>query len=210
METLSWNRKSTNMRVIIMRKIIISFILVLGVYQLYAQNANPIILISSSKGDIVVELYPQQAPVTVRNFLKYVDRDLFSPATFYRVVTIENQPDNNIKIEVIQGGLWYTDTLSMLESISHETTRTTGLKHEHGTISMARNEPGSATSEFFICVRDQPSLDYGGLRNPDEQGFSAFGKVIQGMDIVKLIHQSPNKNQMLTPFIEIQSIKRVD
>ena len=193
-----------------MRRTILSLVLVFGMFHLTAQNPNPVIFISSTKGDIVVELYPEQAPVTVENFLKYVDSDLFNPATFYRVVTMENQPENKVKIEVIQGGLWYTDTLLMFESIPHETNGVTGLKHEHGTLSMARNEPGSATSEFFICINDQPSLDYGGSRNPDEQGFSAFGKVIKGMDIVKLIHQSPNENQMLTPLIEIISIKRLD
>ena len=193
-----------------MRRTILSLVLAFGIFHLTAQNPNPVILISSTKGDIVVELYPEQAPVTVENFLKYVDSDLFNPATFYRVVTMENQPENKVKIEVIQGGLWYTDTLLMFESIPHETNGVTGLKHEHGTLSMARNEPGSATSEFFICINDQPSLDYGGSRNPDEQGFSAFGKVIKGMDIVKLIHQSPNENQMLTPLIEIISIKRLD
>ncbi len=193
-----------------MRKTILSITMVLAMYHLSAQNPNPIVVISSTKGDIVVELYPEKAPVTVENFLKYVDMDLFSPATFYRVVTMKNQPQNKVKIEVVQGGLWYTDTLLMLESITHETTEVTGIKHEHGTFSMARNEPGSATSEFFICVNDQPSLDHGGLRNPDEQGFSAFGKVIRGMDIVEIIHQSPNMNQMLAPPIEIKSIKRLD
>ena len=193
-----------------MRKTILSITMVLAMYHLSAQNPNPIVVISSTKGDIVVELYPEKAPVTVENFLKYVDMDLFSPATFYRVVTMKNQPQNKVKIEVVQGGLWYTDTLLMLESITHETTEVTGIKHEHGTFSMARNEPGSATSEFFICVNDQPSLDHEGLRNPDEQGFSAFGKVIRGMDIVEMIHQSPNMNQMLTPPIEIKSIKRLD
>ena len=158
----------------------------------------------------MVELYPEKAPITVGNFLKYVDRDLFRSASFYRTVTMENQPDNKIKIEVIQGGLWYTDTLKMLENISHETTEVTGIRHEDGTISMARNEPGSAGSEFFICVNDQPSLDYGGLRNPDGQGFAAFGKVVKGMDIIKLIHQSPNEKQALTPPIKIISISRVD
>ena len=193
-----------------MRKTILSLTIVLAMCHLSAQNPNPIVVISSTKGDIVVELYPEKAPVTVENFLKYVDMDLFSPATFYRVVTMKNQPQNKVKIEVVQGGLWYTDTLLMLESITHETTEVTGIKHEHGTFSMARNEPGSATSEFFICVNDQPSLDHEGLRNPDEQGFSAFGKVIRGMDIVEMIHQSPNMNQMLTPPIEIKSIKRLD
>jgi serine protease len=127
------------------------------------------------------------------------DRGARDSVTNTVAVTMENQPQNKVKIEVIQGGLWYTDTLLMLESIPHETTEVSGIKHEHGTFSMARNEPGTATSEFFICVNDQPSLDHGGLRNPDEQGFSAFGKVIKGMDIVILIHQSPNEIQMLTP-----------
>ncbi|MFC2112919.1 peptidylprolyl isomerase [Bacteroidota bacterium] len=188
-----------------------SFILiVVAVTCLHCESQNPQVLISTTLGDIVVELYPEMAPITVENFLKYVDRDLFRSASFYRTVTMENQPDNKIKIEVIQGGLWYTDTLSILENISHETTEVTGIRHEDGTISMARNEPGSAGSEFFICVNDQPSLDYGGLRNPDGQGFAAFGKVVKGMDIVKLIHQSPNKKQALIPPIEIISISRVD
>jgi peptidyl-prolyl cis-trans isomerase A (cyclophilin A) len=71
---------------------------------------------------------------------------------------------------------------------------------------MARGTPGSATSEFFICIGDQPELDYNGRRNPDKQGFAAFGKVIKGMKVVHKIHQSPYKNQFLDPEVKILDI----
>ena len=93
--------------------------------------------------------------------------------------------------------------------IIHETTKETGVLHTDGTISYARNEPGTATLEFFICIGDQPELDYGGRRNPDRQGFAAFGRVIKGMDVVQKIHEQPAEGQMLNPKIEIFNIERV-
>ena len=125
---------------------------------------------------------------------------------FYRVVTQSNQPQNDIKIEVIQGGLITEE--KMYEPIAHETTEETGIPHKDGVISMARNEPGTATSEFFICVGDQPELDFGGKRNPDGQGFAAFGKVIEGMEVVRKIQQQPETDQMLTHQVLIKSISR--
>ena len=92
----------------------------------------------------------------------------------------------------------------MLPPIKHETTVLTGILHKDGVISMARNEPGTATSEFFICIGDQPSLDYGGKRNPDGQGFAAFGKV---MDVVRKIHKSATEGQWLKPRIRILNVK---
>ena len=71
---------------------------------------------------------------------------------------------------------------------------------------MARNEPGSASSEFFICIGDQPELDFGGKRNPDGQGFAAFGKVIRGIDIVRKIQNQPAKGQWLYPEIVINEV----
>ena len=115
-----------------------------------------------------------------------------------------NQPQNKIKIEVIQGGI--DDTTKMFPPIKHESTRVTGILHKDGVISMARNEPGSETSEFFICIGDQPSLDYGGMRNPDGQGFSAFGKVIKGMDVVRKIQKMHSVNQSLKPPVKIFDI----
>jgi peptidyl-prolyl cis-trans isomerase A (cyclophilin A) len=141
--------------------------------------------------------------------LKYIDDSLFKAATFYRVVTMGNQPDNDIKIEVIQGGLGYTEERKTLPPIEHETTDKTGILHRDGVISMARSKPGTASSEFFICVGDQPELDFKGKRNPDGQGFSAFGKVIAGMDVVKKIHLQPAEGQMLDPQIKILDIVRI-
>lgn len=138
-------------------------------------------------GVVRIEVYPEQAPVTVTNFLSYVDAGKYASASFYRVVRMDNQAQNNIKIEVIQGGLGM-EAAGRFPDIAHETTEATGLKHVDGAISMGRLAPGTASSEFFICIGDQPDLDYGGKRYPDGQGFAAFGKVISGMDIVRKIH----------------------
>ncbi len=164
---------------------------------------KPTVTIQTEMGNIVVELYPNQAPYTVYNFLKYVDENRYKDASFYRTVTMDNQPGDSIKIEVIQGGLYDENSPQALPPINHETTKKTGIKHLNGTLSMARNKPGTATSEFFICIGDQPALDYGGKRNPDGQGFAAFGRVIKGMDVVRKIHEAPSKGQMLTPRVKI-------
>lgn len=170
---------------------------------------NPHVLIKTELGDITVEIYEKEAPLTAANFLRYVDEGLFNGSTFYRIVTMDNQPDNDIKIEVIQGGLGYSEDRKIYPPIEHETTEKTGILHKDGAISMARLEPGTASSEFFICVGDQPELDFGGKRNLDGQGFAAFGKVIDGMDVVKTIHRQPAKAQMLDPQIKILRIVRV-
>lgn len=167
-------------------------------------SGKTIIQISTELGNITVEIYDKKAPLTAANFLRYMDDGLFKDSKFYRVVTKTNQPDNDVKIEVIQGGLFSED--KMYEPIRHETTRETGVMHKDGVISMARNEPGSATSEFFICVGDQPELDFGGKRNPDGQGFAAFGKVIGGMEVVRKIQAQPEQEQMLDPVVRISDI----
>ena len=170
---------------------------------------NPQIIIKTELGDIKVEIYQEAAPITAYNFLNYVDESRFKDSCFYRVVRMDNQPDNDIKIEVIQGGLRNTSTDKMLPPIDHETTEKTGILHKDGVISMARLEPGTAASEFFICIGDQPELDFGGKRNPDGQGFSSFGKVISGMDVVRKIHQHPTEGQILVPKVKIFDIVRV-
>lgn len=142
--------------------------------------------IETEAGPIVVELYPDKAPGTVANFLRYVDDKRYDGAKFYRVVRLDNQATSPVKIEVIQGGLG-TDSTRMFPPIAQETTQKTGLKHLDGTLSMARGLPNSGASEFFICINPQPELDFGGKRNPDGQGFAAFGKVISGMDVVRKI-----------------------
>ncbi len=169
--------------------------------------SNPVVEISTEFGNIELEIFIDKAAVTANNFLEYIKRGMYDQACFYRVVTMDNQPENKIKIEMIQGGLGPGDSLPGLGPIGHETTLKTGLKHKNGTLSMARLEPGTASSEFFICIGSQPELDYGGKRNPDGQGFAAFGKVISGMKTVKRIQALPNKDQMLDPPLKILGIR---
>ena len=85
----------------------------------------------------------------------------------------------------------------------------TGGEKDDGTVSMARLGPDTATQSFFICVGDQPELDFGGQRNPDGQGFAAFGQVVEGMDLVRAIHTSAAEGQQLDPPIQIQRAVRV-
>lgn len=173
------------------------------------KSRNPIVHISTEIGEIEIEIFEKEAPVTATNFLEYIKKGIFKDGCFYRVVNMENQPDNDIKIEVIQGGLGWSDSVPGLGPIIHETTKITGIKHLDGTLSMARDKPGSASSEFFICINNQPELDYGGKRNADGQGFAAFGKVIKGMDVVKKIQKLDNTNQMLDNSVMILNITRL-
>jgi len=152
------------------------------------KNENQEVLIVTELGDIIIELYTEKAPVTASNFLANCTAEIYTNAVFYRMVNLHNQPNNKVKIEVIQGGLYNDSVIEQFPVIAHETTQQTGIRHQDGTISMARNEPGTASTEFFICVGDQPSLDFGGERNPDGEGFAAFGRVVSGMDVVRKIH----------------------
>ena len=165
---------------------------------------------STELGDILFELEDEKAPISVSNFLRYVDEDMLDSASFYRTVRMDNQPNNEIKIEVIQGGLGFLHDRERLNAIPHETTEKTGILHKNGTLSMARAEPGSASSEFFICIREQTELDFGGQRNPDEQGFAAFGQVISGMDVVLKIQSLKDDGQMLINPVKILDVIRVE
>jgi peptidyl-prolyl cis-trans isomerase A (cyclophilin A) len=127
----------------------------------------PKVKFETSFGEIVMEIDTVRAPVTANNFLGHIKKGTYKNAVFYRVVRMNNQPQNDIKIEVIQGGLFADDEIEQHLPILHETTKETGLKHLDGTLSMARMEPGTASTEFFICIGDQPELDFGGRRNPD-------------------------------------------
>lgn len=176
------------------------------------KNQNPRIVISTQLGDIVAEIYIDKAPVTAANFLRYVDSGKYSNlACFYRVVRLDNQADKNIKIEVIQGGFGQDSLIEKYQfpPIIHETTKKTGILHKDGVLSMARYGPGTASSEFFICVGDQPALDFEGGRNPDKQGFATFGKVVKGMDIVRKIQLLEDKEQYLVKPVKIIGIKRL-
>ena len=168
-------------------KIIIVVLLICASFCTSAETIK--VKLETTMGAIHFDLYADKAPKTVANFLKYIDARIFDGGSFYRVVHMQNQIQNDVKIEVIQGGLSTKEDAKQFAPIPLERTRDTGLKHLDGTLSMARLEPDTATSEFFICINDQPSLDFGGKRNPDGQGFAAFGQVTKGMDIVRAIQK---------------------
>lgn len=191
-----------------MKKVLLFTGLLFFVQYLSAQKKE-ICIIKTGLGNITIELYPDKAPVTVANFLRYVDAHLYDGSSFFRAVTLNNQPKDSIKIEVIQGG--DVDSVKEFASIPLETTDKTGVLHKDGTISMARGKPATATSSFFICINDQPELDHAGKRNKDGQGFAAFGKVIKGMDVVKQIQQLyPNQGQYFKPPVKILSIRKLN
>jgi peptidyl-prolyl cis-trans isomerase A (cyclophilin A) len=166
---------------------------------------------STSLGAIDVEVDVTRAPVSAGNFLRYVDAGRYTAGRFHRTVTVDpdNQPHNTVKIEVIQGGVAPENQNLDFDPIPLERTRDTGLSHVDGCLSMARDGPDTATSDFFICIGDQPELDFGGRRNPDGQGFAAFGRVVAGMDVVRRIQRSASHDQTLTPPIRIESAVRV-
>lgn len=172
---------------------------------------NPHVLIETISGDIEVELFPDQAPKSVAAFLSYVDSGYYKNTNFYRVLSDNNQPSDAYRSKLIQGGLWKSKykLSASLPGIPHETTQQTKLTHTDGTVSLARMAPGTATTEFFICVGDQHGFDYGGSNNPDGQGYAAFGRVVKGMKVVQEIYGAPEDDQSFTPPVEIFNIKRL-
>jgi peptidyl-prolyl cis-trans isomerase A (cyclophilin A) len=171
----------------------------------------PHVVIQTKAGDIEVELYPQQAPRTVAAFLSYVDSGFYKRSCFYRVLNEENQVTGVEPSELIQGGIWRTNhaKAASLPGVPHESTQQTHILHTDGVISLARQEVGTATTEFFICVGDQPGFDYGGKNNPDGQGYAAFGKVVKGMDVVRAIYGMPEEDQTFAPPVLIKNIVRL-
>jgi len=163
----------------------------------------------TERGVISLELATDKAPLTVCNFLSYVTDGHYEGGSFFRTVVAETNANPN-PISVIQGATPRGADDDLNPPIPLERTRDTGLSHLAGTISMARDGPDTATSSFFIVVEDAPALDYGGARNPDGQGFAAFGRVTDGMGVVRDIHRSPaDAEEQLTPPVRILSATMV-
>lgn len=143
--------------------------------------------LETALGDITIEVFEDRAPASAGYFLADVRSGLFDESSFFRIVTLANQEaEEGRRIEVIQGGLKHPSTDSP-PVIPHETTAITGLRHLKGTVSLARFAPGAVYHSFFICLRDEPCLDFGGARHPDGQGFAAFGRVVEGFEVVERI-----------------------
>jgi len=178
------------------------------VSQAQSKRDHVTVVIQTKLGSIEAEIDTLLAPITAKNFLKYVDAGHYDGGRFHRTVRMDNQPANKVKIEVVQAGVDPNKEKAGFAPIKLERTNQTGLHHENGTLSMARDGPDTATSDFFICIGPQPSLDYEGKRNPDGQGFAAFGRVVKGMDIVRKVQALTAQEQKLTPPIKILSIRR--
>jgi peptidyl-prolyl cis-trans isomerase A (cyclophilin A) len=166
------------------------------------------IRIETEAGAIDIEVDLAHAPRTAANFLRYVDAGLYDQGLVHRTVRADNQPNNAVTIAVIQGAANPDRADEFFAPIPIERTSVTGLRHLDGVVSMARAEPDSARDEFFICIGDQPSLDFGGARNPDGQGFAAFGRVVAGMDVVRAIQARPADGQTLRPPVRILRARR--
>ena len=158
------------------------------------------VVLETDLGEIEVRVYPDRAPISANNFLAWVEGGHYEGAAFYRVT----RPDNTtgpLAIQVVQGGLLGEElraggptdsSAGPIAPIAHETTDTTGIPNERGTIAYARLEPGTADSEFFVNIADNPALDTGNtMRQPDGQGYATFGHVVRGMEILEEIQSRP-------------------
>lgn len=162
--------------------------------------------IETELGEIELELLERQAPASAGYFLADVRAGLYDGSSFFRIVTLSNQgAEKHRRIAVIQGGLRH-EREDLAPVIAHETTAMTGLTHLKGTVSLARFAPGAVYHSFFICLRDEPALDFGGARHPDGQGFAAFGRVVQGFDVVQRIYAQAEKVEHLKNEIAIRRV----
>jgi peptidyl-prolyl cis-trans isomerase A (cyclophilin A) len=163
--------------------------------------------IETALGEIELQLFAEQAPVSAGYFLADVKAGLYDGSSFFRIVTLQNQTaEEGRRIEVIQGGLKHGRE-DLPPVIPHETTAMTGLKHLKGTISLARFAPGAVYHSFFICLRDEPVLDFGGARHPDGQGFAAFGGVTRGFDVVERVFARAEAGEYLRNEIRIERVR---
>lgn len=145
------------------------------------------VALKTALGTLEIQALADRASASAEYFLQDVRSGVFDGSSFFRIVTLANQDaEPHRRIEVIQGGLKHPAT-DLPQVIPHETTAMTGLRHLKGTVSLARFAPGAVYHSFFICLRDEPSLDFGGARHPDGQGFAAFGRVAEGFDVVERI-----------------------
>jgi len=174
--------------------------------------AKPRVAITTGRGVIVIELDAEKAPLTSANFLRYVDAHRYDGGSFYRASRERGAPGSG----PIEGGP--SPAVRHFPPIAHESTQKTGLKHRTGTVSLARNAPGTGAGDFFVCASAQPYLDAHPGAAGDNQGFAAFGQVVQGMNVVRAILALPTngkadleamKGQILSPPVQILSMTRM-
>ena len=185
-------------------------------YPLHAQavaEGEVLVRLETGLGSIDIAVDTKHAPITAANFLKYVDGKLYDGGMFHRATRPDNYtpvPPDKPAMEIIQARINPTRRAEGFPAIALERTSVTGLTHRAGTVSMARTPiADSARSDFFICLDDQPSLDFGGKRFDDGQGGAAFGRIVKGMDVVRRIQQEPVEKQVLTPPVTITRMSRI-
>lgn len=170
------------------------------------------VCLDTARGSFTVELYPERAPLTVANFLAYVDSGRYIDSSFFRIVNPQNQnAQDPVRISVIHGGTRPLDPGNM-PMLALEDTRQSGLRHLHGTLSMGRDGRDDAEGDFFVCLGDQAHFDHGGARHPDGLGFAAFGQVVEGMAVVETIFAAAEAEEYLSPEAEIpiRSARRIE
>lgn len=190
-----------------------TLLIALGAAAIVRADPSPIrVVLTTGLGVVALDLAADKAPMTVANFLRYVDGNRFDGAAFYRAVHAGSGSASGL----VQGGL-RNDPAKVFPPIAHESTAMSGLRHVDGTLSMARYAPGSAQAEFFICVGDQLYLDADPAQPGDNLGFAAFGRIAEGMDVARAILAAPTsptegegvmKGQMLSPVIPIITARR--
>jgi peptidyl-prolyl cis-trans isomerase A (cyclophilin A) len=192
-----------------------------GVQAQDAKNDDVLVRIETALGSVDIAVDARHAPITAANFLKYVDAKLYDGGRFHRVTRPDNYtpaPPDRPAMAIVQGGINPARRSEGFPAIALERTSVTGLTHVVGTVSMARGaQADTARSDFFICLDDQPSLDFGGKRFDDAQGAGAFGRVVKGLDVVRRIQQEPtNKDaetamgkQTLTTPVTITRMSRI-
>ncbi len=160
------------------------------------------VVLETSLGQMEIALDLKRAPLSAGSFLQYLDSGKYDGGAFNRVVRPDNDNGDPV-ISVIQGGV--SSPVNYQRGVAHETTEVTGIKHTDGVISLARREPGTGSgAAFFICIGDQPGLDHGATRNPDGQGFAAFGRVTRGMDVVRAINAITETADVPDPYVANQ------
>lgn len=157
------------------------------------KTTNPHVIFSTSLGDMTIELFADKAPITVKNFLAYVDSGFYNETTFHRVI-----PNFVIQGGGFASGMVKKDTYPPIKNEANN-----GLKNLRGTLSMARtSDINSATSQFFVNLKDNPMLD----NNPNSFGYAVFGKVVAGMDVVDTIAQVPTGNRQIYQNVPIEDV----
>jgi len=170
--------------------------------------------LSTSSGDINIEIFPEQAPETCRNFVAYAQSGRLDGSSFFRVLGPANQRTSACPVDVVQGGLRYDPAQGYepargLGPIAHESTAASGIRHRDGVLTMGRFAPGETYGGFGVCIGEQPELDHGGRRFPDRQGAAAFGQVRAGMALIRRIHAAATEDEFVADPVTINRVTAI-